>query len=220
MNDIVRPLNEAKDLGYDQFGQLMAIKPHPYGSGTVMTMVPDLRGKTCPICGRGWELDGASFWENARLEATGRHVHTRCMNGYLSAEEASFWSGTLCDISPDRPPFDGLKVIPNEYRGSWDTDWYLVDTFETRSGLGGADWDAPRKPYKAKLKVGSRKRVYHMELFDLSPEQVTFLKGALGREEVTQYHEASSFIIHAWTRAKAKEYLAAFVKAILMEKPQ
>ena len=106
--------------------------------------------------------------------------------------------------------FDGLDQIPNEY---WRNDpwhsrkpWYRVRLLDTEKTL----------------KLGCRKRVYHMEIqpggeghFD---PQVA--KAAWEKEKVTQEIGTDSLYIHAWSEAKVRIYMLDFAKILGLDKPK
>jgi len=167
------------------------------------TIITDMRGKTCPICKKGWEVSAESFRNQFLVRQLDEWVHRTCYEGYLSMRETCMWSNLMCEPE-DMIPFD-WKKIPNEYGGAWGTDWYFINY------LG----------YVPKLKVGSRKRVYHMSLHDLRREQIDAFLEKVKDENVTKGEQGNSSVyIHAWTEADAKRYLAHFWAVIRMDKPK
>lgn len=204
MNEIVRPL--AHNLGFDSFGQLIASWEER--GGICSTMVPDMREKICPICGKGWEVSAKSFLDQTLCQTIDEFCHRICYQGHAALVEAEMWHGLLCDYRPGNPvnnfiPFN-WKKIPNEYGGAWNTAWYKV-TF-----LG----------YVPFLKLGTRKRVYYMGLFDLRQEQIDAFLELVKDVPDTKGSEDNGVYIHAWNREQAKTYLGYFATVVRMDPPK
>jgi len=162
-----------------------------------------MRGQTCPICKKGWDVTAESFRNQYMVRMLDEWVHKTCYEGHLSMKETGMWY-LLMTEPEDMIPFD-WKKIPNEYGGAWGTDWYFINY------LG----------YVPKLKVGSRKRVYHMSLHDLRREQIdTFLEKVKDENVTKGEQDSNSVYIHAWTEADAKRYLTHFWAVIRMDKPK
>lgn len=143
MNEILRPL--AHDLGFDQYGQLI-VRWNDNGS-TCSTICKDVRGITCSLCGKGWDVTAESFRNQYLCRTTEEWCHYTCFVGHLGMAEAEMWYSLLCYPKKKETfiPFDWNK-IPNEYGGDFKTPWYLVK------------FDG----YFPKLKLGRRKHVYSM----------------------------------------------------------
>lgn len=203
-NEIIRPL--AHNLGFDSFGQLIVCWEERGMSHS--TMCADMREKTCPICGRGWEVTAESFRNQMLCQTTDEFCHRTCFYGHLAMVEAEMWYELLTDYRPGKDdsyfiPFN-WKKIPNEYGGGAKTPWYKVEF------MG----------YLPTLKLGGRKRVYHMSLHDLRKEQVDKFLELVKDQEVTKGSEGgNSVYIHAWTKADAKLFLSYFATVIRMDAP-
>lgn len=201
MNQIIRPL--AHNLGFDEYGQLnVCWEEH---GGTCSTIIADMRDKKCAICGREWELKAEEFRKQTRLEASDEWCHSDCYDGYVTLKEGHMWHNALCypENQEHSIPFN-WKKIPNEYRGAYNTPWYKF-TF-----LG----------YVPTIKVGSRKRVYFMGLYDLRQEQVDAFLELVKDEKATKGSEGSSVYIHAWDEKAAKKHLIDFITIVKMDKPR
>jgi hypothetical protein len=205
MNEIIRPL--AHNLGFDSFGQLI-VRWEEHGS-TLSTMCADMREKTCPICGKGWEVSAESFRNQLLCNVTDEFCHRTCYYGHIAMKEAEMWHELLTDYRPGRAdsyfiPFN-WKKIPNEYGGGARNPWHKVEF------LG----------YVPTLKLGGRKRVYHMSMHDLRQEQVDKFLELVKGEDVTKGSEGcNSVYIHAWSKEDAKKYLGYFATVIKMDRPK
>jgi hypothetical protein len=199
-NTIIRPLSST--LGFDEHNQLWASWQED--GSTVSTIVPDLREAKCVICEKGWELTGVDFRHHTELRMTGEVAHSRCYVGYLTLQEAQMWYNLLCDGDRETLfiPWD-WKKIPNEYRGAYDTPWYLVKF----------------KGYVPRLKLGTRKRVYNLELLDLRPEQVKKGEELFAKVDDTKWARNGEVGVHAWTREQAKQYIDWFRTIVRIDKP-
>lgn len=203
MNEIIRPL--AHNLGFDSFGQLIVCWEERGMKHS--TCCADVREKICPLCGKGWEVSAESFRNQMLCNTTDEFCHRTCFYGHVAMNEAEMWHELLCDYRPGKKdsyfiPFN-WKKIPNEYGGGRDNPWYKVEF------LG----------YVPTLKLGTRKRVYHMSLHDLREEQLEKFMELVKGEDVTKGKEGSHVYIHAWSKEKAKEYLRHFATVVRMDPP-
>jgi hypothetical protein len=200
MNDIVVSL--ADGLGFDKYGQLNV--SWQQGDATYSTIIADMRGKKCFICGREWELTAEAFRRQYLDRTTNEWCHTSCFEGYVATTEAHMWYDALCKARGEARIAWSWEKIRNEYSAAWNTPWYLVKF----------------KSYLPKVKLGTRKRVYHMSMHDLHPSQVELFLPLVEKEDVTKGTEGrSSIYIHAWTEAKALEYLRHFYTILQAVKP-
>ena len=215
MNDIVRPLTQDGMVGWDAHDQLWLWKAE--GKNRVGTIIADVRGKTCPVCARGWEPTAVSLGDQYFWRSREEWAHESCFTRYLGIDEHEFWHGALCSVVR----FHGLVKLPNEYGGAWNTPWYRIPLC-----------DVPRT-----LKLGRRKRVYHMEIEALEAElaaprdaeegarrlvakaRMDFSKAeALFKsEDVTKEFSEHSVMIHAWDRERARQYLRKFAEILGLE---
>jgi hypothetical protein len=229
--------NEKITIGYDQFDQLCKVEQMQYKSGekyTSSTMVWDIRGKACYICKRVW-TDDPNEWEYEELERgrweekagpDGKHkrlkdpvfVHPACYLGHLNINEKNLITGAINkarDAYKARVPYE-IDAIPNQYKGAWDTEWYIIQLLESK----------PR----SQIKFGSRKRVWVVELSSeeklVVPEghalEVLYKKEDVTKDGLFDYQgkrlESKSIMLHAWTKEKVREYVEAMIR--LVEKPE
>lgn len=215
MNDILRPLTADGLVGWDQFNQLWLWRVD--GKSRSGTVIADVREKTCPVCNRGWEATAESLGDQYHWDSRKQWVHESCFVRYQGLTEHDFWHEALCGVFR----FQGLKEIPNEYRGAWNTPWYRIPLS-----------DVPRT-----LKLGTRKRVYHMEIEEEAAElppprdaeegarrlvakaRMDFGKAEalFASEDVTKSFGPQRVMIHAWTREKARQYLRKFAEILGLE---
>lgn len=207
-NEILKPITPDGLVGYDGYNQLQVVWEEEPGRRISSPCFHDVRGKTCPICGLGWVLSSAGFRDQYLERATNRLVHERCWVGHLELTEAAMWYTLLCDCRPKEPliTWEWLP-IPNEYGGGWKTSWYRVFV-----GNGSCE-----------MKLGRRKRVWHMSLHGVTWAQCDLAAELLKDENVTKWinpprippGDCGEAGIHAWTREKAREYMTVFYKVIL-----
>lgn len=205
IDTIVRPVTGDGLCGFDKFNQFWVYWPAE-DRGYAGSIMPDVREKKCAICGQGWECTSESLRNQYFTRVTDEFVHETCYVGYLAMEEAGMFYHALCEARGQLVIVWHWKKIPNEYRGSWNTPWYRV-RFEG---------------YVPYLKIGSRKRVYHMSMHDLRSDQVAAFEKLVEREESTKGAESDrrSVYIHAWTREDVRRYLEIFYKMLTMDQPQ
>lgn len=203
--EIIRPIGN--NVGFDKFGQFVIAWYE--GDSLCSTFSHDLRDKKCAICGQGWELSGEAYRNHVETGMfrghDSNHAHRTCWEGHLGLQEADMWHRLLCH--PENRD-DFLKFqwqpIPNEYRGAWNTPWYRINFLE----------------YVPWLKLGSRKRVYHMGIHDLRPEQIEMFKSLFKDVDSTKEAGSSEAFVHAWTEKEAIKYLSHFAKIIMMDPPR
>jgi hypothetical protein len=181
---IVRPVSSDGMVGYDRFGQFVVAELDR--DAIIYRHLFDVRLLTCPICGRGWELNAESIRDQYRDYYTEKRVHKRCHEGRLALDEFRMFYRALCDAK-----FHHWKSeeIPNQYGGAWNTPWYRfrLDQFPGTT-----------------LTMGPRRRVYHIGVSGNS----NGLLDDFASEEVTKgYDELGGFYIHAWEEDKIREYL-------------
>lgn len=203
MNDIVTPLTPDGMCGWDKFGQLCLWKRE--GENRTGTLIGDVRGRTCRICNQGWVLTVDSLGDQQYWRSYEEWVHHSCSIRYSSLKERDRWFLNLIDA---KIRFEGLEEIPNGYwpRAYLDAQrpWYRVKLL-----------DSDRT-----LKLGSRKRVYHMEIEpgkDPLPTEVA--KDLFQNENVTKEISENAIFIHAWGEDKAREYLKAFSRILGLKQP-
>jgi hypothetical protein len=213
MNDILRPLTADGLVGWDQFNQIWLWEVE--GETRRGHIIADVREKICRVCNRGWETTAKGLGDQYYWQTREEWAHASCFVRYLALREYSFWHDALCGVFR----FERPAEIPNEYGGAWNTPWYRVTLL-----------DVPRT-----LKLGHRKRVYHMEIepegryappADDTPEAAAKRFAARARtnlshatklfeaEEVTKEVGADMVLVHAWTEEKAREYLKHFAQVL------
>lgn len=201
MNDIIRPL--AHNLGFDEFGQLNV--QWEDGGSTYSTIIPDLRGHKCAICRREWEVSAKSFLDHHYERMIEEFVHKDCYLGHLNLVEASHWSQAISEVR-DKQEVKigwGWKLIPNEYRGAWDTNWFKIYF----------------RGYMPWMKVGSRKRVWHLGLHDLTLEQVKKFEEMFKDDTSSKGVEGNAVYMHAWDKEEVRKHLDRYFKIITMDAP-
>lgn len=194
MNTIVRPITPDGNVGFDEYGQLCCWRNTE--RGTVGTMIADMRDKKCGLCAQPWEMTAEGFSNQQYVRSVGEWVHETCWVGYLGMKESFMWYELLC---ARKTTWEWTK-IPNEYGGAYNTPWFKV-TF-----TGYVPW----------MKIGSRKRVFHMSLHDLSARQCAEFT-RFEKENVTKHCDGRSIMIHAWAEADAANYLKEFVEIVQTE---
>lgn len=196
-NEIIVPITPDGLVGFDSYKQLWVVRQD--GDSTRQTPAPDVRDLTCPICRRPWEMTGAGFADQIHNRITEELMHETCYVGHLALSEAEMWYNVVCDTRGENRIPLAIKKIPNEYGGAWPTPWYRV-TFEGRL------------PY---VKLGSRKRVYHMSLHDLTHGQVAMFRELFADESSTKWDNRTDVGIHAWREADARKYMERFYQILL-----
>ncbi len=223
MNDIVRPLTKDGLVGWDKFGQFWIWKLQE-GGGREGSIYHDVREKICCVCGHGWEITADSLRDQYFWDGRAEWSHITCLMRYLSLQEFEFWRGALVEAGFMFGPIDNprmiaqggpsLQAIPNEY---WRRDpvyslqpWYRVRLLKRVSeepSLNG--------PHGRTLKLGQRKRVYHLEIEEGDGHYDPTLAAELFKaEDVTKEIGVNSMMIHAWGRDKAREYLKRFARIL------
>lgn len=226
--------NEKVVFGYDQFDQFMMVEQREDKRGWSMTSALDVRGKRCVICNRLWGNDPDDMAQVMHIERPewseeagpdgkhkkikeGTYAHERCYLGHKNLDERHLIREA---INRARRPHSyvpcKIESIPNEYGGALDTDWYIVTLLESEP--------------KSKIKFGSRKRVWHVELFSedgnlvvpiTTPEHP--LAKALREAKAvntTTGQDKRSIYLHAWSEEFVYEYVAAMIRLVEKPKPE
>lgn len=217
MNDIIKPLSKDGLVGWDQYGQLWLWRVD--GERRCGTTISDVRQKTCCVCRRGWEETAQSLGDQHYWQNRAEWAHESCFIRFRALQEYEFWEEALVaggfifgwndDPWTMKEQKASLKAIPNEYWGSKDPwgawrPWYRVRILKKLQ-------DGKNVPHGRTLKLGSRKRVYHMEI---EPGEGFYDEAAAHRlfdgEDVTKEIGRDGMMIHAWGDTKAQEYLKHF----------
>lgn len=198
MKDMVKLLTPDGLVGWDRFGQLWLWRPE--GDSYRGQMIGDPRGHTCRICAHGWVLTSESMGDQKYWYDFKEWVHQSCSIRYISLTERDFWLDELLDAGFR---FYGFEEIPNEYwtRDEWHKErpWYRVKLSESGRSL----------------KLGTRKRVFHMEIEAReAPVDLQLATDLFSKEDVTKILQADKILVHAWTKAKVKVYLRLFAQIL------
>jgi len=221
MNDIVKPLTADGLVGWDAFGQFWIWRLRGDGrrEGSIYC---DVREKVCCVCRRGWEATADSLRDQYFWSRRAEWAHQSCLIRFEALQEYEFWCNALVDAgfifgSVDNPKMIGegasLESLPNGYWPKGDPwseqPWYRVRL------LKKLDDDYTNAPHGRTLLLGSRKRVYHLEIesgtgsYDMAKAAALFAS-----EDVTKEIRADRLMIHAWGRDKAREYLKHFATVL------
>jgi hypothetical protein len=201
MNRIKRTL--AHNLGFDEVGQLVV--GWEENGTTVSTIISDMRGKTCAICGRPWEVTAESFRNQYWDQSLNLWMHKTCFLGQIGVSQAVRFMDVICSVR-DRQWYGlGFEMaqIPNEYGAAWNTPWWRVNF----------------RDFIPWMKIGARKRVFHMSLHDLTKEQVELFNSRVVTEDVTKGSDLSSVYIHAGNYDKVSQYFCIFLEVLALDKP-
>lgn len=210
-NPIVRPVTCDGLVGYDRNDNFVAFAKL-YGSGEPSiyssTNTRDITGEMCPLCGKIWgpENTQAQFLDQIWSDAAMSSVHRSCFERALGFNEREKWVDALKEAEFDRSDIMTIKQIPNEYRGAWNTPWYVIEL----KGVKRAKGDP------VMLKFGARKRVYNIEISGIEANGPTLLMKKFEAEETTKdiIDGGHGFLIHAWGMDKSKEYLTGIVASL------
>jgi hypothetical protein len=215
--------------GFDQFGPFY-IKWQD-GEYTCGSTFHDVREQVCCICGHGWELTGKSLRDQDFLRHRAQHAHLSCVIRYEALQEYDFWYRAVLDAGFMFGPMDNpryiaeggpsFESIPNGYWPKGDPwgqgkPWYRVrlqKRIDEEKSLNG--------PLGRTLKLGARKRVYHLEIEpgpgDYDQKLAQKLLGnekVYGDVKVTMDIRSDGMMIHAHGQEKAREYLKHFAEIL------
>lgn len=202
MNDVTY-LNSHKDLFIDQFGQMQGSWED--GGSTVSTIVVDLRGKRCYICGQPWELRGRAFTDHALVHER-EHVHQSCLTRVRTLTEWCAWEKHLGDA---RIFFVDGRRVPNPYASR---SIHYPDRFEF-------DLD---HVWRLKLVVGSRKRVDEIrfmgmpyELFQTVRTHFNDTWKSTNGQQMDVAEEGSFVYVHTWNDEEIKAVLTQWREIVV-----
>lgn len=219
MNDIIKPLTSCGMVGWDAHNQLWLWKNEPHG-GRSGTIIADVRGMICPICNHGWQITAESLGDQYYLMSRHQQAHQSCYIRYIALQDFDFWVGALVDAgfifgpveNPSRMGEGGasIEAIPNEYWGQKDP-WGAGQPWYRARLLKKMEDGYTNIAHGRILKLGSRKRVYVLEV---EPGEGSFDREMavklFSSENVTKQISQNAIMVHAWGREKAKEYLKHF----------
>lgn len=190
MNDIVRPITADGSVGFDGFNQLV-YRRHE-GEWIVTSIISDVRGKLCVVCGHGWKETGPGLADQDYWRNFDEHVHQSCAVRFRALQDRGDFYMAVVDA--------GLRFkmisIPNGY---WPDSypeskapWYRFELL-----------DYPGITFT----IGARKRVF---LFEVCGEIPWYSRAAseFASENVTMEFESSRIMLHAWNTNKLRDYVA------------
>lgn len=197
MNDILRPITPDGNVGFDQYDQLNWKRWQ--GEYTVSSIICDVREMVCVICNHGWELTGPAMGDQCHWRLTDDVVHETCLIRHVGLNERAEFQQAMFDArTRDVKVRFEMETRPNEYWGN-------------RDPYGAKPW------YRFKLldfpvwfTLGSRKRVVSIEAVPNGGELSWWreAEAAFAPEDVTKHFNPKRVLLHAWTKAKVKEYVA------------
>lgn len=208
MNDIVRPLTADKQIGFDQFDQLL-LKVQQ-GDWWVTRATADLRGESCVICGKPWELSAASWEDHYDWRRYDEHAHLSCVVKYFAMKDRDqfFDHFAATDVAFRFEPISNQYIHPRGPNDHWaKRHWYrfwLVN-------------------YPVQFVVGLRKRVVSIAVTPQGPslklDWHEKARDAFENEDVTKTFGPNEVLLHAWTREKEREYITTLCKLIAESEP-
>lgn len=214
MNKIIDAITYDGRTGFDQYGQLVSwTEPDAEGYSNGI-MIRDVRGCTCYVCGRKWELTTEAFRDQL-VDDERRLMHRTCydgvakMNAHHDIKTALLKAGYLFS----------MEEVPPRYPHS--TPWQRITVLSNRKDRADTDY---------RIVLGRRKRVWEirfhalnsLEAFgahDISPlfEDVTDTKGISYDVSEHEPEFGKYFYVHAWTEEQLVDYLTRMRLAIPAE---
>jgi hypothetical protein len=200
----LRLLTNDGEVGYDKFNQLIWRRRQSDYIGSdylVSNFIADVRGKTCLICGRGWELTGKSMGDQLFWRLAEENVHQSCMIRYEGLGERERYYAALYGVTK----FRGLKPIENGYWSSGDPwsakPWYSAELFD----------------HPARIEIGRRKHVDSIEVVPEGGTSLAFWEEAKVRfadEQVTKEFSPGGCLVHSWSSVKTRQYIETLMTAL------
>ncbi len=197
MNDILRPITEDGQVGFDQFDQLLCWTPR--GEGMVGRFIKDVRELTCCICNHGWEASAEAMADQRHWQLTDSWVHETCLIRHAGLCERSEFRQAMFDArTGDVGVRFEAKDIPNRYWGDRDPygskPWYQFFLLD----------------FPIVFTIGSRKRVVVIEVESTDGGELAWWKAAedyFAPEGVTKAFGYQRVMLHAWGKEKLREYV-------------
>lgn len=201
MNEIVRPITDDGQVGFDEFDQLMCWTPTGDSKGKVGRIISDLRQTTCVICDHGWEATALSLVNQFYWQLTNSHVHETCLIRHAGLNERSEFQRVMLGART-RNVHVRYKTsdIENRYWPKGDPysakPWYQFDLID----------------FPVRFIIGSRKRVgvVQVEPIEHSPTVLYWwsdAQDAFADEDVTKEFGPDRVMLHAWGQEKLREYV-------------
>jgi hypothetical protein len=200
MNDIVRPITEDGNVGFDEYNQL--VLRWPLGKDSFeYRFIKDVRGKRCPICLQAWLPTAASMRDQVQWRLIDEWVHETCLYRHIGfVERQEFFSA----IVEAELRFDGLRPIENRY---WPKSYEASNKpwYETKL-----------LDYPTILVIGHRKRVTEIELTPVKGSVLIaeWFRDAFKAEDVTKKFDAQGVRVHAWNDEKVGKYLGVIAELL------
>lgn len=228
MNDILKPVTVDGMAGFDQFGQFyVKIREGEYVIGR---HCHDVREKICCICNHGWELTSKSLVDQTFLDHRAEYAHRSCTIRYEVLQEFDFWYRAVLDAGFMFGPLDNPKhiaeggpcfeALPNGYWPKGDP-WSVKPWYRVRLLKRVDEEKSENGPLGRTLRLGARKRVYHLEIEPgPGPYDEKLARELLGNEKVygdvavTMNIQSDGMMIHAHGKEKAREYLKKFARIL------
>lgn len=197
---ITNPITNDGLCGYDARNQFWIYWRDDMGT-LIGTLMADLRQHKCLLCKQGWKTCSVSLRDQMFAREARSYVHKSCYYNYLNFREHArmrelFAEGGLDDLRVEK-----IEVIPNQYGGGWNTDWFNVTL---------------KFPMKPILQFGARRRVDAILLTRLSVPQRDLIWAALADENTTKENTSDSFMIHAHSHADVVRYFQVFLKVLVL----
>jgi len=194
---ITHPVTDDGLCGYDDRQQFWVYWRD--GSELTGTIMADLRQHKCLLCTKGWKTASESLRDQLHASETRGYVHKTCYINYLNFREHArmldlFSAGALYDH------IEKIEVIPNQYGGGWNTDWFNVTL---------------KFPMKPIIQFGARRRVDSITVTRLSTPQRDAIWTALEGEATTKEHSSDMFMIHAHSHDDVARYFKVFREVLV-----
>ena len=201
-NKVLHPITSDGRTGFDQFNQLMSWTEPDSEGYTTGRPIRDVRGCTCYICGKGWELTTEALLDQTTIDYK-MTAHASCLFGYRKVAEYYLLQNALIEAGY---LFQMTEMEP-QYPHS--TPWQTI----TILSAGKDRADTGRR-----LSLGRRKRVWEIR-FDGSYEQVKRIELLFNDVDDTKGIsvagiENTHFYVHAWTKEQLVDYLRRFRETI------
>lgn len=197
MNNILRPITDDGNVGFDRYDQLVCWLQR--GANRTGTIIVDVRGLTCCICNHGWESTAEGMNDQQHWQITGSWVHETCLIRHVGLNERAEFRQAMFNARTRtvKVRFE-VEDIPNRY---WPEGhpyaakpWYRFDLLN----------------FPARVIIGSRKRVAVVEV-EPTEGELLWWKAAEDHfepEAVTKEFGPARVMLHTWGEAKLKECVA------------
>lgn len=201
-NEILRPITADGRTGFDQFNQLMSWTEKDADGYSTGRFIRDVRGCTCYICGKGWELTTESLRDQTTIDSK-MPAHESCLIGYRKVAEYYLLQNALIEAGYL------FRMDEMEPQYPYSTPWQTITILSANKD---------RLDTGRRLSLGRRKRVWEIR-FNGSYEQVKHLETLFTDVDDTKGistagMENTHFYVHAWTKEQLVDYLRRFRETI------